>query len=62
MPSDCKDVLAGTGAAGVVRDRGRARALMGRALDGNNGVEAVTGEEIEDVVELVVGVVLGMVW
>lgn len=55
-------MLAGTGAAGVVRDRGRARALMGRAFDGNNGVVAVTGEEIEDVVELVVEVVLGMVW
>lgn len=61
MPSDCKDVLAGTGAAGVVRDLGRERALIGRAEDGSNGVEAVTGEEIEDVVELVV-VVLGIVW
>ena len=61
MPSDWEEVLAGSGAAGVVRERGRARVLIGRAVDGSSGVDAVTGDEIEDVVELV-AVVLGIVW
>lgn len=61
MLSERREVHAGTGTSGVVRDRGRERALIGRAFDGSNGVVAVIGEEIEDVVELVV-VVLGIVW
>ena len=60
MLSDCEEALAGNGAAGVVRERGRARAIIGRAADGNSGVVAVTGEDIEEVVELV-WAVLGMV-
>lgn len=42
----------------MVRDRGRDRVLIGR-VECSSGVEAVAGEEMEDVVELVV--VLGMV-
>jgi len=61
MLSERSDVLAGTGTSGVVRERGRERALIGRAVDGSSGVVAVIGEDIEDVVELVV-VVLGIVW
>lgn len=44
-----------------MRDRGRERALIGRAVDGRRGVVTVMGEEIDEVVELV-GVVLGIVW
>ena len=60
MPSDRRDDPAKTGPSGVVRDRGRERALMGRALDGRSGVVALTGEEIEEVVELL-AVVLAIV-
>lgn len=61
MPSEFSDELGWMGTSGVVRDRGRDRALIGRALEGRSGVVALTGEEIDEVVELGAAV-LGIVW
>lgn len=61
MPSDCIEELGCIGTSGVVRDRGRDRALMGLALEGRRGVVALIGDEIDDVVELGAAV-LGIVW
>ena len=61
MPSERTEQLGCTGTSGVVRDRGRERAMIGRALDGKSGVAAVIGEEIAEVDELLVAVVLGIV-
>ena len=49
--------------SGVVRDRGRERpVLIGLAAEGKRGVVALTGEETDDVVELVVEGGEGIVW
>ena len=61
MPSERRDE-GRTGPSGRVRDLGRERALIGRALEGSSGVVALMGEDIEDVVDDVEAVVLGIVW
>ena len=51
-----------TGTSEAVRDRGRDRALIGRALLGSRGVVAVTGDEATDEAgEVLLVVVLGIV-
>lgn len=61
MPSECNDELGCMGTSGVVRDRGRDRALIGLAAEGSSGVVALAGDDIDDVVELGAAV-LGIVW
>lgn len=61
MVSDISDDPASTGPSGVVRERGRDLWFIGRAVDGNKGVVALTGEDMDDVVELV-GDAVSMVW
>ena len=60
ISSERSDEPGWTGTSGVVRDRGLGRVLIGRAVEGKSGVDALTGEEIDEVAELV-AVVLGIV-
>lgn len=62
MVSEVSDEIRGIVTPDAVRDRGRCLGLMLRAADGNNGVEAVTGEDTADVSDGVLAAVFGIVW